>query len=363
MRILFVHSIGKKKYGGGERWVTNAASGLHSKGHFVIVAGRRNSVLLKEAEKSGVPTYPISIYNDINIFQAFKLSRFIRKNKIDIVICKGRELVISGLAAKWAGNTLLIRRSGSPPPQRSKKLEIRTKRFVDGVITNTNTIREIYKKHGFTDENFVKVIYNGLTPDDDIPAYDFSVKYPGRYIVLSIGRAVGHKGYFYLIDALEKIKEKYPQVLVYVLGEGKDKEKLIEYAVQKGVKNMIHFAGYIHQVIPYIKGSDMFVHPSFYEGMPNAAMEAMAYGKPVIMTKVNGAEELSDNGKYAVLIPPKDVNAIVSSMTDLLENKEKYESMALKGKEFVRDNFGMDKMINSLEDFLQYHLKKKSIQK
>lgn len=359
MRILFVHSIGRKKYGGGERWVVNAASGLQELGHFVVVGGRNQSVLHQEAEKKGVQTAVFNIYSNLSIYEAFRLSRFIRKHKIEVVICKGHELNAAGLAARWSNNPLVIRRAGSPPQKRSRKLIWRTKWFVDGVVTNTSTIKEVYARHGFTDDDFVGVIYNGLQTDDEVAAFDFSKSHPGKTIVLCIGRAVGHKGYFFLIDALPALQEKHPELLFYVLGEGKDRNQLIQYARKTGVENMICFAGYRHEPIPYVKGCDLFLHPSLYEGMPNAAMEAMAYGKPVIMTRVNGAEELSDNGKYAMLIPPADSSAIESAISDAIEHKEEFHKMGLLARSFVREKFGMHIMANALDAFIRNRWEKK----
>ncbi len=353
MNILFVHTIGKKKYGGGERWVVNAAGGMHDHGHDVILAGSKNSVLLEEARHRGVKTLNFSVYSDFNFFKAWRLSRIIRDNNIDVLICKGRELAVSGLAARWSGrNPVLIRRSGSPPPTRSLRLVLRTQWFVHGVITNTQTIQEIYHQNGFTEENFVKIIYNGLTLHDELPPYNFADKFPGKLVVLCIGRVVAHKGYFFLIDAIPEILKKFPSLLFYVLGDGRDKERLEKYAREKGVADKIVFAGYIHQPIPYIKGCDFFLHPSLYEGMPNAPMEAMAYGKPVIMTRVNGAEELSNNGEYALLIPPSDSDAIANAVVHLMENRENQYNVAAKAQSFVRDKFGMKTMIRNLETYI-----------
>jgi glycosyltransferase involved in cell wall biosynthesis len=358
MRVLFVHSIGRKKFGGGERWVISAAAGLHNTGHSVIVAGLRNSILLKEAQQKGLQTKVLNVFTDWNILQAIFLSRFIRRNKIDVVICKGRELIISGLAAKWA-NALLIRRNGSPPGGKSLKMKIRARLFVDGVITNTETIRQIYTDMGFTDPNYVKVLYNGLISDDKITPFDFSAQYPGKSIVLSVGRAVAHKGFFYLIDALVELKKRYSNLVFYILGDGRDKESLIQYSREKGVDEMIYFAGYIHNPIPYFKGCDWYIHPSLFEGMPNAAMEAMAYGKPVIMTDVNGAAELSNNGQYAWLIPAQDHTAIVKEVTRAIENKDEFKDMGLKAQEYVRARFGMEIMVKELQAFLMERLNKK----
>lgn len=332
---------------------------MHQKGHFVVVAGRKNAVLLHEAAKNGVQTTVFDIRSDINIFQAYRLSRFIRKNQIDVIICKSRELAVCGMAAKWSGNPLLIRRTGSPPPPGSKKLARRTKKYVDGVVTNTTTIRDIYHNLGFTENDFVKVIYNGLHFDDDTPPFDFSKAFPGKTIGLCVGRAVGHKGYFYLIDALVALKEAYPELLFYVLGDGKDKERLISYAREKQVDSMIHFAGYVHQPVPYFKGCDFFLHPSLYEGMPNAAMEAMAYGKPVIMTRVNGADELSQNGQFARLIPAANAEAISTAVAKAMDNKSDFIAMGQKARDMVREKYGMNTMLTELEEYLIARLEHK----
>jgi len=360
MRILIIRSIGKNKYGGGERWVINAATGLHNSGHFVTVAGVKDSILLQEAQKNGLKTTHLNIFTDFNVLQAYKLSRFILKNKFDIVICKGRELIVTGLACKWANNTPLIRRTGLPPKNpNSRKMVWRTRWFIDGVITNTQTIQQLYYNNGFTQKDFVKVVYNGLVTHDSVPAFDFSSIFPGKKIILCVGRVVSDKGYNFIIDALPAIKQADRAVMVYVLGEGKEKTRLKKYAREKNVDDMIHFAGYVHQPVPYIKGCDLFLHASLIEGMPNAAMEAMAYAKPVIMTRVNGAEELTNNGEYALLIPPADPLAIERAVIRAMQELESLKQKSLEAQQYVRNKFGMHNMVSSLEEYLTDRVNKK----
>jgi glycosyltransferase involved in cell wall biosynthesis len=359
MRILFLHTIGKNKFGGGEHWVVNAAAGLKALGHYVVVAGVKNSVLLDESARAELETKVFPISNDINIFKAFTLSRYIANDNIDVVICKSRELAMAGLALKMGKPFLLIRRTGSPPSKKSLKLYLRTKWFVDGVVTNTQTIKDIYNDLGFKADDFVKVIYNGLITDDQTPSYNFNMDYPGKTIFACLGRAVRDKGYFFLIDALAEIRKTHPEVLFFVMGDGKDKGRLIQYALEKGVSEMIHFAGYIHKPAPYLKGSDFFLHPSLYEGMPNAAMEAMGYGKPVIMTRVNGADELSQSGEFARLIPPADSKAIAFAVVEMLQHKSESLTMGKRAKAHIRENFSRPVMISKLEDYLLTRLELK----
>jgi glycosyltransferase involved in cell wall biosynthesis len=359
MRILFLHYIGKKKYGGGERWVVNAASGLKELGHFVVVAGRKDSVLLQESRKKGVGTKEIRILGDFDFINAFNLSRYLIKHQIELIICKSRGLTVGWMASKWGGNQAVIRRTGLPPKQKSKKLYYRTKWFTDGVITNTKTIQDIYFELGFKAHDFVKVLYNSLTINDASEPFDFNSVYPGKTIVLCLGRLAAQKGYIQLIDALTLLKKTHPDILFFVLGDGKDKEKLINYAAQKNVEDMIYFAGYIHDPTPHIKGADFFLHPSLSEGMPNAAMEAMAYGKAVIMTNVNGAEELSNNGQFAWLIPANQPEAIYEAVLKAMENRSEFYEMGIKAKDFVRNKFGREAMMISLESYLTDRLERK----
>ncbi len=357
MRILFIHTIGKTKFGGGERWVVNAAQGLSQSGHQVIVAGRKDSMLLLEAAEAGLETADFNIYSNISLYQAIKLALFIRRKKIDVVISKGRDVGVAGLGALWGRRALLIRRSGSPPSKRSLKHVMLTRWLTHGVITNTETIREFYLKKGFTASGFVKVLYNGLDLQDEATPHDFSLEYPGKTIGLCVGRLVAAKGYFYLIEALSEIRKTNHSILFYVLGDGKDKEALLAQARTKGVEDMIHFAGYRHQVAPYMKGCDFLLHPSLKEGMPNAAMEAMAYGKPVIMTNVDGAIELSQNGQYALLVPPADPAAIARAVSELLRNPETYRQKAYEAREHARSRFSMQNMTTELADYLELRLR------
>lgn len=360
MKILFIHSIGKSKYGGGERWVIKAASGLKNRGHEVIVGGRGGSVLLNEAQKRGVKTQVFNIFSNLSIYMALRIARYIKQNNIDVVITKGRDQIVSGLAAKWAGNPLVLKRSGLPPRKKGKKNIFLTRRFIDGVITNTASIKEIYHFNGFTEPDFVKVIYNGLEINESCDPYDFKKNFSGRVMVLSLGRLVAsHKGYFYLLDALAEIKKHHPELLFFIVGEGKDKQRLIEHARLLDVEDMVHFAGYAHDPSPFLKACDFFVHVSLYEGMPNAAMEAMAFGKPVILTRVNGAEELTENGKYAKLIPPANASAISQAVMELLQNKDSFTETGIKAQRFVKKMFGMEAMVDQLEDFIFERLGKK----
>lgn len=340
--------------------MVNAASGLLQTGHHCIIAGKGNSVFFEKAKEKGIETFDINIFSDISIYHAFKLAQYIKKQKIDLVISKRRDLAVAGLAARWAGRLPVIVRSGSPPRKSLRKHVFLIRKLAVGLVTNTNTIRDIYRANALPDDNFIKVIYNGIQVDDNVSAFDFDARYPDRSVVLCVGRLNAiQKGYTFLIDALQTLKNDYPELLVYVLGDGKDRRMLESLSKRKGVAGNIHFAGYVDQPAPYMKGCNMFLHPSLIEGMPNAAMEAMAYGKPVIMTNVNGAAELTQDGKLAHIIPPASHKTIAESLKGALDNPHKFSKMAQAAQQHVREHFTMEKMIAGLNDFISEKSKEK----
>ncbi len=340
--------------------MVNAASGLQQVGHHCIVAGKGNSLLLEKAGEKGLETFDINIISDISIFHALILSHYIKKHDIDLVISKRRDLAVAGLAARWGGRLPVIVRSGSPPQKSLRKHVFLIRKLADGLVTNTNTIRDIYRANSLPDDNFIKVVYNGMLVDDDVPAFDFHARHPGRSIVLCVGRLNAiQKGYTYLIDALQTLKNDYPELLVHVLGDGKDRIMLENLARRKGVAEMIVFIGYVDHPAPYMKGCDVFLHPSLLEGMPNAAMEAMAYGKPVIMTGVNGAAELSLDGKLALVIPPASHTAIAEALKEVLDNPQKFATMAQAAQMHVRKHYTMETMVAALDDFISEKAKEK----
>ncbi len=362
MKILFIHTIGKNKYGGGERWVVNAAAALKNRGHEVFVGSKKNSKILKEASEKGVNTVNFNILSDLSIYMAIKISRFLKKHKIDVVISKRRDLAVSGMAAKLGTHPVVLVRSGSPPQRSIKKHLFIIEKFSDGIITNTKTIKDFYYLKGLNKKIDINVIYNGLNINDSVKAKNFKEDFGEKKIILSVGRLSAEKGYNYLLEAASILKEKRNDLIFYIVGDGKLKEKLLYHVDKNKLNDIVYFAGYKEPITPHLKGCDIFVLPSLYEGMPNSAMEAMAYGKPVIMTKVNGAEELSDNGKHAFLIPPKDHNAIANAILSVLNDKEKSEKVAEDAKSFVRSKFTMSCMTDNLENLIinKYNAKKKN---
>ena len=107
------------------------------------------------------------------------------------------------------------------------------------------------------------------------------------------------------------------------------------------------------ELIAWDAASDCFVLPSYREGFPNTVLEAGAMGLPSIVTDINGSREIVENGKNGIIIPPKDENALIEAMQQMLDNDSKRDSMATAARPMIASRFEKSFVQQCLLDF--YH--------
>ncbi len=360
MNILFIHCIRKEKFGGGEKWLVSAAAGLKERGHDVTIGGRPGSKLFKAAAAAGVSTANINIFSDISIYHVFKVYRFLRKHNTDVLITRSTDLTVAGLAAAMAQRShskpIVIVRHGLPMIYAIRKHVFLLNKLAQGIITNTNSIKDEYESKKYFPPGFVRVIHNGVSTSDGTDVADFGARFPGKRIVLSVGRLAYQKGYSCLVDTIALLPKACDDLEFVILGKGKQRRKLIAYAKKRRVLHRMHLEGFVEDVSPYLRACEFFVLSSLYEGMPNAAMEAMAAGKAVILTRVDGTPELVNDQSLGMLVPPENPTALAEAIMKLAENETLRHTMGKNATKHVHNNYCMRAMINNIESFLQEKL-------
>jgi glycosyltransferase involved in cell wall biosynthesis len=272
---------------------------------------------------------------------------------------------VGGLAARMVGTPLVLARHGMLLCSRKWKHRLTLTRLTDGIITNSRTIRETYAGYGWFDADFVKVIYNGLDIPERVEPHDFSKRFPGKKIIYSAGRLSEQKGFGYLIEAAALLSAKRDDLVFAISGEGKLENELKAKARAAGLESSFIFLGFAGDIYPFLKGCDLFVLASLFEGMPNVVMEAMAMKKPVVATDVNGARELmgaGDSGtacRTGIIVPPKDPAAIAAAILEIIDDPGKAESFGNAGYERVRTMFTTRAMVDNLERHLREKLAEK----
>lgn len=156
----------------------------------------------------------------------------------------------------------------------------------------------------------VKVIPNGLSAHDYFP--DPILRRQKRqelginetvFLWLAVGRLEEQKDYPNLLHAFALVVQKFPNAQLRIVGKGTLLNDLQRLADKLNIKTQCQFLGYRQDVPALLNAADGVVLASAWEGLPNAIMEALATGKPVVATKVGGISELIEDEKFGFLIP------------------------------------------------------------
>ena len=356
MRILFINSIGAKKWGGGEKWMLMAGRGLQDKGHEVFIGCAKGSVIQANAEKMNLATISFSLNSDIDIIGAFRLLRIFRTLKIDCVICgQNKDTKIAAFAGYFAKNVTILARHGLQLISKKIKYKYIFSKRINGIITNSWSIKNEYDKYGWFPDDFVRVIYNGVSIPEHIENLDIRKEFSindDDLIILSVGRLAKQKGFDILIKVAEIAYAKNRKWKFLIVGKGKLEQELKRTVYELRLHDMVLFTGFYDNVFPLLKSADLFVLPSRYEGMPNAVMEAMAVDKCCVVTTVNGNNELIENNKHGLLVEPNNPAAIFEAVDYIASNPELLNKLGHNAGEKIRELFSEEKMIDKLEDFI-----------
>lgn len=137
---------------------------------------------------------------------------------------------------------------------------------------------------------------------------------PGPHLV-SAGRLSWEKGFDVLVAALPRVVERFPEAELVIIGEGELRNELMEQAARLHVASHVRFPGFQANPWPYFRYANLFVLASRHEGMPNALLEALALGTPVVATDCpGGIREIQSCAPQMVLIPPGNPDALAEAI-------------------------------------------------
>ena len=175
---------------------------------------------------------------------------------------------------------------------------------------------------------------------------------PGRYggaggqgkDLLFVGRLAAVKGLPVLFEAVEQLLPRHPELRLTLIGDGPDRETLEIEARMRRIDGAVHFAGYRSQaeVAEALGESDLFVLPSFAEGLPVVLMEAMAARRPVVTTRIAGVAELVEDGVSGRLVAPGDASQLADALDELLSSPQDWAEMGAAGRAAVLTGFVLE---------------------
>lgn len=176
-------------------------------------------------------------------------------------------------------------------------------------------------------------------------------KDPSTIRIITVGRLTPQKDHHTLIHAFAEICQSRPLEL-HIVGDGPLRDDLGELVSQLGLDRQIHMLGWVENVFVHLNGADIFVLSSRWEGFGNVLVEAMACGLPVVGTDCDsGPGEILGSGRFGILVPVGDVQALARALTQLIESSELREHYAKLGQQRALD-YSVDKIARRYEQLL-----------
>lgn len=170
--------------------------------------------------------------------------------------------------------------------------------------------------------------------------------------ILSIGRFAPQKDFLTLIEAFSMFCKKRQDADLFLIGDGQDKEKLVECVKKHSIEKNVHFLGWKQNVYPYMKAADVFVLSSHYEGFPYVLLEAAALGKPIVATDTPfGPRELLGNNHHSYIVPMKSPRGLSQSLFTLMD-KKKYAHYQFQIEERVGE-FSEERMLRRYQTLIK----------
>lgn len=330
------------------------AHGLARRGHEVVVATRPSQAWTAKTGEAGLTHYPLPMASEVDLRSVRQLVRIIRKHRIQVVHAqKGKARTLALIAGLFVRIPVLVLNRGvSFPLDAFNRLGYTTRR-VTAIVAVCESIKRGLVAAGVPAAK-IHVIYSGTDTERFHPRLD------GRGIRRALGLEADHvlftqigvrswKANDLVIDALAAVAPRAPRAQLLIVGARRP-EPLLDRARRQGLQGRVHVWGYRDDVPEILAASDCCVDvPYAGVGLDGAVREALAVETAVIATDIAGHPELVVPGETGLLVPPRNVEALVAAMLRLIEEPALRERTAQAGRRLVETKFSLRAKLDATE--------------
>lgn len=357
--VLYFTNTGAR--GGAEEHILTLLRGLdRSRFRLHLVCPPEVAEQLRPDLPPDVELLPLCLQKPSQVHSAYRLAKILRKYHIDIL---HSHLFYSSLFASpigWLCRVPVILET----PHLSERwrrgwfksrfiVDRLVGRFVDhDIAVSEANARYLSVVKGLPSAKIV-VIHNGC----DLTRFSPSHWPPGGLkgslgfdesdpVLLVAARLEVQKGHGVLLQALQTVRHEFPRVRLVCLGDGCLRDALESQVRYFGLEDSVRFLGYQRDVADWLAMAELTILPSFWEGLPLAAIESLAAGRPVVATEVDGTPEVVIDGKTGLTVPPGDPELLGQAICRLLRDPGLRECMGSAGRKWVMEHFSQDRQIS-----------------
>lgn len=212
----------------------------------------------------------------------------------------------------------------------------------------------------------IVVVYNGIDfsrVDSHVPRSVFRERLglgQDTFTAAVIGKLEVQKGHELLLQAMTQLVGVMPGFTVLIAGEGSLRERLEAQASTLGLGPNLRFLGFVSDIGSLLHGVDLVLMPSLFEGHPIALLEAMAAGRLVIASEVGGVSEVVRHGQNGILVPPNQVQPLVSSIVQAFSSETMRTRIGIAAARDVRQRFSIEAAVRKYVEIYQKLLAEKT---
>jgi glycosyltransferase involved in cell wall biosynthesis len=385
IRILFV--VNGFAIGGGELKLLELVAELKRRysGRYrmVVAAVGQGGPLEKQFEKVADKMVVYSKKHKYDVSQVWRLYRLILNERVNIVqTTLFYADVIGTLAARLAGVKNIISWEANTERGKSSRRKKNLKNIISWE-TNTqpygtkhmtayrlaakgfrisvsvsNAIRKQVMEDRHVSPVKTRTVHYGVDVNRFHPVsgepFRKSLGIPMQCVVFgTIARLSEPKGHHYLIQAVPAVVRRFPNIRFVFAGDGPLRKSLESQTKALGIESYVQFLGFRTDVVELMAAFDAFVLPSLYEGLPNAVLEAMACGKPVVATAVDGTPEIVVHGETGLLVPAKDPDALAEAILRIAGNPHFRRWMGSLARRRIVLEHGLDDQVDAFHALYQ----------
>lgn len=360
-RPRVLHLITSFEIGGTERQAVELLKRLDGERYDVRLAALRNEGPFYseiEARFPDVPEFPLTSFYDANAVKQFaRLRRLMLRENIDILHAHDfYSSLIGAAAARLSGVTVIA-------AQRHLKLSDRRAhrwgtrlihRLANRILVNSEAIREHIVNNDGAQPDKIIVVKNGVVPITSSP--ETRAELCGELgldndvtIVGMVARLQTVKGHRFFIEAAAEVLRRRTDAHFVLVGDGPLRTEIASQAAELGITDHVHLLGDRADVSRLVSAFDLLALASLHEGLPNAVMEAMAAGVPVVATAVGGTKELITGGETGYLAPPANSAALAERICFALGDEIHRDGIISAARRKIASAFGIERMVESVE--------------